>query len=60
LHVGGLTYNDHACMELLRDHHSKREAAGGKLVVQWDALATRAAGSAARAVWRSDLPPAQA
>jgi MFS superfamily sulfate permease-like transporter len=43
LHVDftGLTYIDHACLELLVNWEKQHEAAGGRLVIDWDSLHAR-------------------
>lgn len=43
VHVGELSYIDHACMELLDGWRSQHERGGGSLVIEWDALRARAA-----------------
>lgn len=52
LHVefGDLEYLDHACLELLRTWEKEHEARGGRVVVSWHELVTRAGGSASVAV----------
>lgn len=37
----GLSFIDHACLELLADWERQRTAAGGELVIDWDALNDR-------------------
>ena len=55
LHVlfAELQYIDHACLDLLINWEKQHEAAGGRLVIDWDTLATRhpaaTLGAAARA-----------
>jgi MFS superfamily sulfate permease-like transporter len=43
LHVDfkGLSYIDHACLQLLTDWEKQHEAAGGRLVLDWDVLRAR-------------------
>jgi MFS superfamily sulfate permease-like transporter len=41
LHVGGLAYIDHACMELLRSWQESYEREGGETRVAWDDLELR-------------------
>lgn len=41
LHVGGLRYVDHACMDLLRDFQRSHERSGGRVIVEWDDLEER-------------------
>ena len=41
VHVGGLAYIDHACVELLEDLDRQLQDGGGKLVVEWDDLEIR-------------------
>lgn len=43
LHVDftGLSYIDHACLELLMNWEKQHEAAGGRLVIDWDSLHAR-------------------
>jgi MFS superfamily sulfate permease-like transporter len=43
LHVDfvGLTYIDHACLELLMNWEKQHEAAGGRLVIDWESLHAR-------------------
>ena len=41
LHVGGLAYIDHACMDLLNDWQPKYEDDGGTVIVEWDAVHAR-------------------
>jgi MFS superfamily sulfate permease-like transporter len=51
LHVqfDGLSYIDHACLELLMNWEKQHQATGGSLVVDWDGLTGRfRATSAAR------------
>jgi MFS superfamily sulfate permease-like transporter len=38
LHIGGLTYIDHACMELLREWQGGYEAQQGRAQIAWDDL----------------------
>ena len=41
LHVGGLAYIDHACIDLLNDWQPKYEEDGGTVIVEWDAVNAR-------------------
>ncbi len=41
LHVGGLAYVDHACMELLRRWQQAYERTGGRATIAWDDLELR-------------------
>ena len=41
LHVGGLAYIDHACMDLLRQWQDRYERKGGHTTVAWDDLELR-------------------
>ncbi len=65
LHVGGLAYIDHACMDLMNDWQTKYEADGGSVHVEWDDARARHAntlvdGPATGANAASLAPPAQA
>lgn len=44
IHFSKLSYLDHSCLELLEDWRKSHEAAGGKVVVEWDRLLERFAG----------------
>jgi MFS superfamily sulfate permease-like transporter len=55
--LDGLTYLDHACMELLTSWSRQHEASGGKVLVDWDTLHSRShAGGAS--IHRSRVPHA--
>lgn len=41
LHIGDLSYIDHACIELLESWGQQMERSGGQLIVEWDALQKR-------------------
>jgi MFS superfamily sulfate permease-like transporter len=41
IHLGGLAYVDHACLELFQSHDLQIQATGGSVVVEWDALQDR-------------------
>jgi MFS superfamily sulfate permease-like transporter len=45
LHVGGLAYIDHACMDLLRQWQERYERKGGHTTVAWDDLELRHTGA---------------
>ncbi|BBM84965.1 SulP family inorganic anion transporter [Candidatus Uabimicrobium amorphum] len=39
IHLDGLSYIDHACIDLLKSHSSQVEKRGGKMVLCWDSVA---------------------
>lgn len=44
IHLESLRYIDHACLELISDWERQREASGGKLVMEWEAMEHRSKG----------------
>lgn len=41
VHIEGLSYIDHACLDLLMNWEKQHEATGGSLVIDWDSLTAR-------------------
>lgn len=41
VHFEGLTYIDHACLDLLINWGKQHEATGGSLIIDWESLTTR-------------------
>ena len=41
IHVGGLAYIDHACMEVLRDFQKAYGSRGGEVLIEWDEIEVR-------------------
>jgi hypothetical protein len=53
VNVDGLTYIDHACLDLLITWERQHEATGGRLVIDWNHLTARFDGRAPRRKHRS-------
>lgn len=60
VHIGGLAYIDHACLELLEALDKQLQNGGGRLIVEWDDLKIRSkrllTGSSARPMRASRQP----
>ncbi len=41
VHIEGLSYIDHACIDLLTNWNTQHDAAGGSLTIEWDALTAK-------------------
>jgi MFS superfamily sulfate permease-like transporter len=41
VHISGLTYIDHACIDLLTSWDRQHQASGGSLTIEWDELAQK-------------------
>ena len=58
MHLEGLDYIDHACLELLANWEKQHELTGGKLFVDWDGLEARFRRQKLRAVDSKPAPVA--